>query len=272
MANIKSKDKKPLHPLQMHIISVLIKNPKTSFGKLRPGDVPTDQFTYHLKQLIKQGLISLENGQYTLTRKGKRFAVHIDLTAKKKAEYSKRTVLIRVIRQTKNGFEWLVYQRLKQPYYGFVGFPAGKVFKNENPVDTAIRELKEETGLNMLAWRLIKIERDIILNSPTKIEDDFYLYTFDVYETSGELTPDPTEGEYFWASLEKIKQLDTFPGFFDAPEQTSWLTMPERFKQYLKLKKANKWQNFPPKFNKMRPQIISGQIFYEEWYLGDEGW
>ncbi len=51
MANIKTKHKKPLHPIQMHILSTLIKKIKASFGELRPNDVPTDQFTYHLKKL-----------------------------------------------------------------------------------------------------------------------------------------------------------------------------------------------------------------------------
>ena len=228
------------------------------------------------------GLIVARDKTYELTAKGKKFVLDIDITSKKRAEYSKRGVLLRAIRKTDAGYEWLFYQRLKQPYYGFVGFPAGKIFKGENPVDTAIREFKEETGLDMIAWRLIKIERNIILKSvkdgpyqegANNIESDFYLYTFDIYEVAGDLRPDLTEGKYFWATLEQVKKMNTFPAFFDSPKETDWQTMPQRYNEYLKLKADGKWQNFPERLDKpIKPILISGSIYYEEWYLTDEGW
>ncbi len=306
MANIKTTDKKPLHPIQMHIFTVLIKEIKASFGELRPKNVPTDQFTYHLKKLKQMGLITMQDGKYMFTPKGKEFASDVDITSNVKATYAKRGVAIRAIRKTERGYEWLVYQRLKQPYYGFVGFPAGKVFAKESPVETAMREFKEETGLDMLAWRLIKIERNIILkdvnqeesklnntkaplesNLGINVESDFYLYTFDVYEVAGKFDPDPTEGKYMWATLEEIKQMNTFPGMFSSPAHSSWQTMPQRYEEYLKLKEQGKWQNFPERFTGVKnnkqnsgtnnkpntePYIISGPVYYEEWYLGNEGW
>ncbi len=281
MGNIKNVQKKPLHPIQMYILARLIKDIKAKFGDLRPSDVSTDHFTYHLKKLQELGLVAVDSkGNYFLTPEGKRFAMDIDLTLKQKVEYSKRSVILRVIRENGGKYEYLFYRRLKQPYYGFVGFPAGKILSKESPVEAAIRELKEETGLVMLDWRLIKIERDVIVKpnaSPDafEVESDFYLYFFDIYKTAGKLVPDKREGEYFFATLEEVKKMDTFPGLFNEPSETSWLTLPKRYEEYKKLKTLKKWKNFPERITHFRQKpyfFLKGQIYYEEWYFTDEGW
>ncbi len=67
--------------------------------------------------------------------------------------------------------------------------------------------------------------------------------------------------------------MNTFPAFFDSPKETDWQTMPQRYNEYLKLKADGKWQNFPERLDKpIKPILISGSIYYEEWYLTDEGW
>ena len=43
--------------------------------------------------------------------------------------------------------KFLAQQRLKQPFYGFWGRPTGKVGWGETILETAARELMEETGL-----------------------------------------------------------------------------------------------------------------------------
>ena len=256
MANIKDKDKLPLHPAQMEMIRRFILKPKLKFKDLKIKGLTTKHQTYHIKKLINLGLIYKSNdGVYQLTEKGLLFCRDIDVssyTKPKKVEFSKRGVVLRAIRKTNKGYEWLFHKRLKQPYYGYVGFPSGKIHKLENPLQTAKREFKEETNLTMLHWELIKIEYNIAYFPNGNPKWDLYFYVFNIYATLGNLAEKSIEGEYFWATAEEFKHMQYFDGMFEDTTEASWLNMPKQYEKYKKLLKAGTWKNKPERFNKMQ--------------------
>ena len=250
MANIKDTQKAPLHPAQMKILAHMLTLPKARFKDLKLPGFTTKHITYHINKLIELGLLTkTPDKTYFLTDKGKKFVSHIDIFGTKdgkKVEYAKRTVIMRAVKKEQGKYRFLFYKRLKHPFYGYVGFPAGKVAKTESPVQTAIREFLEETGLIMRAWELIKIEHNTIYKNSSKPEFDVYYYAFNIYDFEGTLRTKSEEGEYFWATLQEFSKMKYFNGMLDGQESpTHWTHLPKLYESYLKLAQKGTWQNKP---------------------------
>lgn len=95
-----------------------------------------------------------------------------------------------------NGSKVLVQQRVKS-WVG-VAFPGGHVEKHESIVDSTIREIKEETGLNISNLKLCGIKQ--------WFKDDIryvcFLFKTDTFE--GEVTSND-EGRNFWVERDELK-------------------------------------------------------------------
>jgi hypothetical protein len=137
-----------LHPIQGKILKILLFQKQARFRDLNPDKISTDQFSFHLKMLLDQGLLTkTEKGTYTLTAKGKEFANRFD--TEKIALERQAKVAVLVVGITKEGSQtkYLTQLRLKQPYFGYRGFVSGKIRWGEDVLAAAERELSEETGL-----------------------------------------------------------------------------------------------------------------------------
>ncbi len=140
-----------LHDIQMQIINELSRTGPAMFGALRPHDVATDHFTYHIKTVIEKGLVAVDrrNGKkyYVLTELGKRFADSFEFSKKKLLNQGMIITVFCVSKEVKGETKYLMSKRLYAPWRGHLGFPAGKVHFGETTFETARRELLEETGL-----------------------------------------------------------------------------------------------------------------------------
>ncbi len=84
----------------------------------------------------------------------------------------------------------------------------GKFEKGETPEECAIREVKEETGLDIkdpkLMGRLLFPEFD-------KEGEDWHIYIFEIAQFSGELI-ESAEGDLAWIDDDKILRLNLWEG------------------------------------------------------------
>ena len=99
----------------------------------------------------------------------------------------------------------LLYKNYKNKYEGWV-LPKGTVEKGEEHNQTALREVKEETGLDLVSWRYCGIV--------TFIADDYpaeYMHLYLSDEFTGSIS-DCDEGELEWIRKEDIFDLPIWPG------------------------------------------------------------
>lgn len=195
-----------IHSIQAEILKALLFKPEARFSELNSGRLPTDQFTFHLKRLISDGLVSKDNNAYTLTPTGKEFANRFDTEKVEVERQAKLSILVICVKKRKNLKEYLIHQRLKQPYYGFHGFITGKMRWGETAAETALRELKEEanlTGKPIFAG----IEHKMDYSPDGSFLEDKYFFIFRFENPKGKVSQDFQAGKNFWASKNQIIKL-----------------------------------------------------------------
>lgn len=110
-----------MHRLQQHIIHQLILHPSLRYARLKPDEVEGNLFMYHLRQLMKEGLVTKRSdGQYELAAEGKLYADRLSLQSFTPRVQPKIVTLIAC--QNEHD-EWLLYERKRQPLIGQIGFP-----------------------------------------------------------------------------------------------------------------------------------------------------
>ena len=192
----------PTHPIQISILLQLMYSNGLRFSDMKEKRMEGSQFTFHIDKLISDGLVAKIDTTYQLTEKGKGIAGKLDLGDTVIAEQAKVSVLLVCIRDSNQEREFLLYTRHKSPFYGFQGFPTGKVKKHEDINTAAVRELFEETSLTGIATIIAVRHYRVNSGENIPLEDKIY-FVCKIVNPSGELLSGP-EGEYRWVPESKI--------------------------------------------------------------------
>lgn len=201
-----------LHKIQILILKKLLFNPECRYSDLRiEDDMENNKLNFHLNQLKILGLIKKDGTLYRLTNIGKGYAGKLDtekLTLKVQAKIS---VWVCCQRDTDNlTKEYLIYTRLKSPFYGCQGFMSGKVDYGETILHAAERELSEETNLLGTA-EIVALKHYIVFDrtSKTLLEDKFMFLCL-VKNPHGEIIAGQ-EGIYEWVNENQLSEYVTNP-------------------------------------------------------------
>ena len=134
----------------------------------------------------------------------------------RKTESIELTVLCLI----EDGDRILLQNRVKNDWHGYA-LPGGHVEPGESVVDAVIREMKEETGLTVLAPRLVGVKQ-------FPIESGRYLVLlFKAIHCTGELRSSE-EGHMEWIEYSRLPELQTVDDFdellrvINSPELTEF--------------------------------------------------
>lgn len=139
-----------IHDAQINILRELLFVPEAGYADLqKPTGLTSDHFNFHIGRLVEIGLVEkVSRGRYKLSIKGKEYANKLDTDANTIERQPKVAVLLAVEKDVDGEKQLLFQQRTKNPYFGYWGFPSGKIRWGETITQTAARELEEETGLS----------------------------------------------------------------------------------------------------------------------------
>lgn len=193
-----------LNEIQMQIIKELTFKPSSKFSDIKPYKVTSDKFSYHLRTLQDLGLIiKSESGEYSLTIEGKKFATTIDTETKTVEKLPKNSVLLIVRKDDK----LVIQRRMKEPYFGFMGFITGKIKFGETLLEAANRELEEECKIQANFKYQYTFHELTYQKSDNLLLEDKYFYCMVGDYVSGELAN--TEGaENVWMSADDFRKTE----------------------------------------------------------------
>ena len=133
------------HHIQKHIIDVLMYVEIGRFKDLRPPRTDTNLFSYHLKTLIKLGLVKKVEGGYTLTTNGLSYADRVS-TEKKVVRMQPKIISMLLIQNSEG--DVLLQRRRKQPYINAWTLPYGKIHIEDVTLEASgQREVEEKLGI-----------------------------------------------------------------------------------------------------------------------------
>jgi len=206
-----------LHPIQSNILRNLLFNPEARFSDLNMEHLPTDQFTFHLKRLMELELIEkINQNHYHLTLIGKEYAGRFDTDQRKVERQAKIGVALCAVKKEGRVKRYLIQQRLKQPYWGYHGFPTGKIRWGETIIEAAARELKEETGLTA-DLSLVGAKHKMDYSQEGNLLEDKIFFVFRATNCRGTFLETIEGGKNFWLTEKEIFQL---PNLFDGFSET----------------------------------------------------
>lgn len=208
-----------IHEAQTLILRELLFQPSAGYAELqKPTGLDSDHFNFHIKRLVEIGLVEkVDRGKYKLSRRGKEYANKLD-TEKNTIERQPKISVILVIWKDESKKELLLQERLKNPYFGFWGYPTGKISWGETILQTAQRELKEETNLDgAFTYHGIYHEHAKEAESDELLEDKIFLIT-ETTNPTGKLS-DAEGCHNEWVKLEDALKFEKkFPGFTTVQE------------------------------------------------------
>lgn len=195
------------HEVEKQIILKLIHNPILSFNELWAKQGESNNFAYHINKLEEKKLICKnEQGNYHLTEEGRKLSAFIEGDTGAKAEFPTLTVVALV----KQNEKYLCQRRLKEPFYGYWGFVAGKINFGQNLFECATRDLLEEAGLHATEWKLKAIEQVKTFEN-SKILHHHYMFIVETTKATGTLKEKTHKAEHTWLTLEEYAKKERFP-------------------------------------------------------------
>lgn len=191
-----------LNDVQASIIRELFFNDGLRFAEVNVHNVPSDQFSYHLRQLIKYGLIEKTPEQtYKLSVLGRTRAIMLYPTKSSFIEQGFLAVRL-LLAKEENGQQLLLMQkRSAVPFKGTYATPGDKILFSEDVHVAAKRAMLMQTGLECdMQLKGIKHYKDNYLG---KIVQDKYFFVFRASNPRGLLKTQGRTGENMWLTYDE---------------------------------------------------------------------
>lgn len=192
-----------MHEIQAQILKQLTLSDKSRYSAIKPPKIGGNQFSYHLKEVIKNGYVKKDGLFYKLTSKGEQFADTISLKTFTKRVQPKIVTMIAL--KNKKG-EILFCKRDKQPFFGKLTLPYGKIHLGERIEESAKREVAEKVGLSADNLKHVG-EVYLIIYKDNELVSHMLCHTF-----VGKTASEKTKKDCQFAKISSIDSLKYIPG------------------------------------------------------------
>jgi len=193
-----------IHSIQAAILRDLTASEALRFAELNTGGVPSDQFSYHLRHLLKLGFIEKDaDNLYRLSGRGKSRS-HL-LYANEDGFIEQGFLAVRIVltKEERGKTYFLIQERQLVPFKHTLGTPGNKIFFGENIADAAVRAMKEQTGLECsMQLRGIRHFKD---EYQGVCMQDKYFFIFLASEPKGTLLSAGRTGKNVWMTYDEIQ-------------------------------------------------------------------
>jgi len=137
---------------------------------------------------------------------------------------SKVSVAISSMRFEEGRTEYLLQQRAREPFAGYIGLLTGKVLRGETIDEAAARILEEETGLSA-DFHVVAIKHKMDYDCEDKLLEDKFFFVVRASNISGPFKREFERGVNLWMS---VGELEKTPHIFDGVEDAlHWLHAPQ---------------------------------------------
>lgn len=194
------------HYIQQNILGKLIKSSESSFTELNVKNLTNDHFNFHIKQLLKEGLIEKKSSKYKLTDKGMELAGRLDIDSADLIQQPKVSITLGVFRNDDK--EVLILRRNRSQSFGQYAWLDRKWRLGKSIKDEIDSLLLEEAGL--VTSEFIFMGATHVIRKKGKIlEIDAVLLNFKISNPIGELKVSSKDGENGWFSVSDIRKADS---------------------------------------------------------------
>jgi 8-oxo-dGTP pyrophosphatase MutT (NUDIX family) len=218
--------------IQDHILEQLIRHKTRRYTELKPRDIEGNLFMYHLKGLLREGIVEKDEKVYKLSLKGMQHVATISLRT---GRVRKQPVILNVIIARNEKGEYLFSKWHRQPNTGLISFPHGMMHYGEPIFESVKRELAEKAGLEAdLTYKgnvHIRVFRDKEIERHMLVQ----LFKADNLRAgrADELRPDVAES--FWARIDDLRPEVFIPGFYELVQMAEGASnvLPEDIQVYI---------------------------------------
>lgn len=191
------------HHIQKHILGVLIFSKVSRFRDMRAPKTDTNLYSYHLKQLLKGGLVKKVEGGYSLDSKG---LIYVDrLNVDKLFVRPQPKIITMLVLQNGDG-DVLMYRKRRQPFIELWTIPNGKIHNDDLSVaDAAQREVREKVSDMRLDLRHAG---DCYIRT---IHDGAVVTTMLAHVFHGTVERPEVPGHLHWVKLRELEEYETGP-------------------------------------------------------------
>ena len=114
------------------------------FRDMRPPKVDTNLYSYHLKLMLKKGLVEKTDQGYTLGLAG---VLYIDRVSTQTVSVRRQPKIITMLVVQNSDGDVLLYRKPRQPFIDLWNLPQGKIHIDDSSIDAAARrEIGEKIG------------------------------------------------------------------------------------------------------------------------------
>lgn len=195
------------HHIQRSIIARLKSSDDLTFSNLKPADIDNKLFTYHLKGVIREGLVEkTSEGLYRLTSLGRKSWNRANSKEVAISERA-RSVIFLIIRNASG--EWLLHRRTTHPLKDQVGFVHTFPQHDESIFVSARAATLSQTGLECL-FRTVGSGFFRIYDGEA-LESFTNFTLLESTSLDGELRSQDSPTEYFWNPTPDFSATDMLP-------------------------------------------------------------